>query len=65
MNITIDSRPFSITEYYNGEYRNEEKAYKFTISSGDNLSEVTWCDDKPEEHEIIEQKILFNFLSKD
>ena len=65
MNITIDNRPFSKTEYYNGEYRNDDKAYKFTIASGDNLTEVTWCDETPEDSETVEQQILFNFLSKD
>lgn len=65
MNIHIDKRPFSVSEYYGGEFRENGITYKFTLASYDTGAEVTWIDDvKPNDHEKVEQEIIKQFAAR-
>lgn len=74
MEILIDEDAFSTTEYYSGalikdvgdENKYIEKRFEFTISytESDNLEDVvdiTWIDEVPEDSEFLEKEILKRF----
>ena len=69
MKIQIKSKPFSVTNYYIGVYTKDigdeleykEKYYEFTIIEGDNIIDITWCDEIPNNNKEIEQQIFNQF----
>jgi hypothetical protein len=66
MNILIEEKPFSVTEYFAGKY----EGHDFTvviINDEDNgwshVSEITWIEDRPIDTDFAEDYITKNFYS--
>ena len=64
MTILIDKDPFSVNKLYSGEYLHVNDYYPFTVevnyddnSSSTNFT-ITWLDDKPENLQEVEAKII-------
>lgn len=63
--ISIESKPFSSTEFYSGDYIVNDKKYDFTLEVNDDSSKVvTWMEEIPEGEENIERDIFRVFEGK-